>query len=220
MKKKIVTLLIIPTLASAQVALDDDKTRLSYTLGQQVGKLLQQQKVSYNLDALYEGIKDQLQNKKARMSEIEKRQALEKLGQMQEKMRKEALVKNKREGEAFLAKNKNLPGIVTLDSGLQYKILREGKGTHPKATDHVTTHYKGTLIDGTVFDSSYQRGEPATFPLNQVIKGWTQALQLMQPGAKWRLFIPSELAYGQRGAGNIGPNSTLIFDVELLSIKK
>jgi FKBP-type peptidyl-prolyl cis-trans isomerase FklB len=128
---------------------------------------------------------------------------------------------NKQEGEAFLAQNKNREGVTTLPSGLQYMVLQEGHGASPGPTDKVTTHYHGTLIDGTVFDSSYERGQPATFPVNGVISGWTEALQRMQEGAKWRLFLPANLAYGAQGAGeDIGPNATLIFDVELISVNK
>lgn len=127
--------------------------------------------------------------------------------------------KNLQEGEAFLAANKNNEGVVCLESGAQYLILKEGNGAKPGATDKVTCHYHGTLINGTVFDSSVQRGQPATFPLNMVIKGWTEVLQLMPVGSKWRLFLPPHLAYGDRHvSAQIGPNSTLIFDVELLSI--
>jgi len=126
---------------------------------------------------------------------------------------------NKKEGEAFLAENKKKEGVKTLPSGLQYKILTEGSGKTPKETDTVTTHYRGTLIDGTEFDSSFKRGQPASFTVNGVIKGWTEALQLMKEGSKWQLFIPSDLAYGDRGAGGqIGPHATLIFEVELISI--
>jgi FKBP-type peptidyl-prolyl cis-trans isomerase FklB len=142
---------------------------------------------------------------------------------MQEKRQKQQAelgAKNKTEGEAFLAANAKKEGVVTLPSGLQYQILTEGQGENPKATDQVTVQYRGTLIDGTEFDSSYSRGQPATFRLNQVIKGWTEALQLMKPGAKWKLFVPAALAYGDKGAGpKIGPNSTLIFEVELISVK-
>ena len=131
----------------------------------------------------------------------------------------ERLELNKKAGEEFLAVNKNKPGVVTLPSGLQYQILTKGDGKIPTATDQVECHYHGTLIDGTVFDSSVQRGTPATFGVNQVIKGWVEALQLMPVGSKWRLFIPSDLAYGEAGAGqSIEPNSTLIFDVEVLDI--
>ena len=127
---------------------------------------------------------------------------------------------NKKDGDAFLAANKTKPGVVTLPSGLQYKILTTGTGPKPTATDSVVCNYRGTLIDGTEFDSSYKRGQPATFPVNGVIKGWTEALQLMPVGSKWQLFVPPDLAYGTRGAGNeIPPNSTLIFEVELQSIQ-
>jgi FKBP-type peptidyl-prolyl cis-trans isomerase FklB len=127
--------------------------------------------------------------------------------------------KNIEAGKKFLAENKKKKGVVELSSGLQYEIITEGTGPKPSATDKVTTHYHGTLLDGTVFDSSVQRGQPATFPVNGVIQGWVEALQLMPVGSKWRLFIPSNLAYGERGAGgSIGPNATLIFEVELISI--
>jgi FKBP-type peptidyl-prolyl cis-trans isomerase FklB len=128
--------------------------------------------------------------------------------------------KNKAEGKKFLAGNAKKKGVKTLPSGLQYKEIKPGTGKTPKTTDTVTTHYKGTLIDGTEFDSSYKRGEPATFPVSGVIPGWTEALQLMKSGAKWQLFVPPELAYGEKGAGQvIGPNATLVFEVELISVK-
>jgi FKBP-type peptidyl-prolyl cis-trans isomerase len=130
----------------------------------------------------------------------------------------EAAAKNKTEGEAFLAANKSKEGVVTLPSGLQYKILTAGTGPKPTATDSVVCNYRGTLVNGTEFDSSYKRGQPATFGVGQVIKGWTEALQLMPVGSKWQVFIPSTLAYGERGPGEIGPDATLIFEVELLSI--
>jgi len=129
--------------------------------------------------------------------------------------------KNKAAGEAFLAENAKKEGVKVTKSGLQYKIIEEGEGPSPGPSDMATVNYRGTLIDGTQFDSSYDRGQPATFPVGGVIAGWTEALQLMKPGAKWQLFIPSDLAYGERGAGkDIGPNSTLVFDVELLSVEK
>jgi FKBP-type peptidyl-prolyl cis-trans isomerase len=128
---------------------------------------------------------------------------------------------NLKDGEAFLAANAKKSGVKTLPSGLQYMVIKEGKGKRPAATDLVTVHYRGTLINGTEFDSSYRRGQPATFPLNQVIRGWTEGVQLMKEGAKYRFFIPPQLAYGPRGAGGvIGPNATLIFDVELISVQK
>jgi len=129
--------------------------------------------------------------------------------------------KNKKEGSSFLAENQKKEGVKTLPSGLQYKVIKSGSGKKPKLDDTVTTHYRGSLIDGTEFDSSYRRGKPVTFPVNQVIPGWTEALQLMEEGAKWELFVPSNLAYGEKGAGNeIGPNATLIFEVELISVQE
>ncbi|TAH25631.1 MAG: FKBP-type peptidyl-prolyl cis-trans isomerase [Cytophagales bacterium] len=137
------------------------------------------------------------------------------------KLQAEKTEKNKVLGVKFLEENKKKPGVVTLPSGLQYSVMKEGDGEIPKETDKVTTHYHGTLIDGTVFDSSVDRGQPASFPVNGVIKGWVEALQLMKTGSKWKLFVPSELAYGERGAGGkIGPGATLVFEVELISIDK
>ena len=145
-------------------------------------------------------------------------------GQVRERMeakRKQDTETNKKEGDTFLAANKAKPGVTTLPSGLQYKVLKEGTGPKPTPTDTVECNYRGTLIDGKEFDSSYKRGEPATFPVTGVIKGWTEALQLMPVGSKWQLVLPPDLAYGERGAGaDIGPNATLVFEVELLSIVK
>jgi FKBP-type peptidyl-prolyl cis-trans isomerase FklB len=139
----------------------------------------------------------------------------------QQEMVKKLGEKNKVEGEAFLAENKKKEGVITLPSGLQYKVIKAGTGKKPKATDTVTVHYQGTLTDGKEFDSSYRRGQPVTFPVNGVIPGWTEALQLMEEGAKWQVFIPSSLAYGDRGAGrDIGPHATLIFEIELVSIQE
>src|SRR5437762_9878216 len=177
-----------------------------------------------NSDVLAAGLKDGLSGAKPLLSPEEVRQVMTQFSKdMREKTaaaNKEAADRNAKEGEKFLAENKAKPGVKTTASGLQYKVLTEGSGAAPKETDTVVTNYRGTLIDGTEFDSSYKRNEPATFPVNRVIKGWTEALQLMKPGAKYQLFIPASLAYGERGAGQtIGPNATLIFDVELLSIK-
>jgi FKBP-type peptidyl-prolyl cis-trans isomerase FklB len=139
----------------------------------------------------------------------------------QQELAKRLGEKNKKEGEAFLSENRKKEGIKALPSGLQYKVVKAGTGKKPKSTDTVTTHYRGTLIDGTEFDSSYRRGQPASFPVSGVIAGWTEALQLMEEGAKWQLFIPPNLAYGERGAGSqIGPNATLIFEIELISIQE
>jgi len=202
--------------------------KVSYALGMNIaaslGANLKRQNVEINHDVLIQAIKDGLSGGKTLMTEAEAqntlRQFMSELQQKQEAKMKEAADNNKKEGDAFLAANKTKPGVVTLPSGLQYKIVKEGTGPKPAATDTVTVNYRGTLINGTEFDSSYKRGEPATFPVGGVIKGWTEALQLMPVGSKWELYIPSDLAYGARGAGaDIGPNATLVFEVELLSIK-
>ncbi len=189
-----------------------------------VGTNLQKQAVDVDPAVLLQGLKDGIAGSKPLLSEEEARAVLM---QLQEETRKKQAEKaqqmgasNKTEGETFLAANKNKEGVVTLPSGLQYKILQAGTGPKPAATDSVVCNYRGTLINGTEFDSSYKRGQPATFPVNGVIKGWTEVLQLMPVGSKWQLFIPAQLAYGDRGAGaDIGPNATLIFEVELLSIQ-
>jgi FKBP-type peptidyl-prolyl cis-trans isomerase len=185
---------------------------------------LEKQSVEFDPSLIAEGVKDALSGTKTRLTEEEAKAVLTEVQteinkQRQEKM-KEASDKNRTEGEAFLAANKSKEGVVTLPSGLQYKILTGGVGPKPTASDQVVCNYRGTLINGTEFDSSYKSGKPATFGVGQVIKGWTEALQLMPIGSKWELFIPSSLAYGERGGpgGAIGPNETLIFEVELISI--
>jgi FKBP-type peptidyl-prolyl cis-trans isomerase len=213
--------------AAAAPALTTRKDKFSYALGMNIGngykQGLEKQSVEFDADLVAQGIKDALSGAKTRLTEDEAKAVLTEVQteinkQRQEKM-KEAAAKNKTEGEAFLAANKSKEGVVTLPSGLQYKILTAGLGPKPTASDQVVCNYRGTLIDGTEFDSSYKRGKPATFGVGQVIKGWTEALQLMPVGSKWQLFVPSDLAYAERGAGaEIGPNATLIFDVELLSI--
>ncbi len=211
-------------LAQDKPQLKDQKDKASYSIGYDIGETFKKQKIELNLDALVAGLKEALSGKEAALSKDEREKTLQAFQkEMMEKQiaaSKEAAEKNKAEGEKFLEENKKKDGVKTTASGLQYKVLKEGSGAAPKETDTVVTNYRGTLIDGTEFDSSYKRNEPATFPVNRVIKGWTEALQLMKPGAKYQLFIPSSLAYGERGAGQtIGPNATLIFDVELLSIK-
>jgi FKBP-type peptidyl-prolyl cis-trans isomerase FklB len=180
--------------------------------------------VDINLDVYSSGIKDALSGMKPQMSQEEIRAAItglqQRLQAAQQKELKEKAAKNLEESKKFFAENQKKEGIKTLPSGLQYKVLTEGSGKMPKAEDTVTVHYKGILIDGTEFDSSYKRGQPATFQVNGVIKGWMEALQLMKEGSKWQLFIPSDLAYGERGAGRtIPPNSALIFEVELIAVK-
>lgn len=195
----------------------DEKEKLSYCLGANIGMSLQSQGLT-ELDAkiFTEAINDVVSNSELKINSEEINSYLQEyFGKLQAEQQKVAVA----EGEKFLKNNSSQDGVVTLDSGLQYKVLKEGSGEKPKATDTVTTHYHGTLISGEVFDSSVERSEPASFPVNGVIPGWVEALQLMPVGSKWKLFVPSHLAYGERGAGpKIGPNTTLIFEVELLSI--
>jgi FKBP-type peptidyl-prolyl cis-trans isomerase FklB len=172
---------------------------------------------------LLRGLKDEMAGKTV-MTDMEAHNTLMQAQQEAKKKidetRQASMEPNKKAGDAFLAANKTKEGVVTLPSGLQYKILKEGTGPKPTPADSVVCNYRGTLIDGKEFDSSYKRGQPATFPVGQVIKGWTEALQLMPVGSKWQLFVPADLAYGDRGAGpDIGPGATLIFEVELISIK-
>ncbi len=208
------------------ITLKTDKDKASYLIGFSVGSQLRRDTSSpdeIDVETLAQGIRAAMAGEKLAVSEEEAARVMQAFQQSaqaaREKRAREAAEKNKKEGEAFLAANKKKPGVVTLPSGLQYKVLKEGTGKSPKVTDTVTVHYRGTLIDGTEFDSSYRRNEPATFEVGQIIPGWVEALQLMKTGAKWQLFIPSELAYGEQGAGSqIGPNSVLLFEVELLSI--
>jgi FKBP-type peptidyl-prolyl cis-trans isomerase FklB len=209
--------------AAENPELKDQKDKESYSLGYQFGKSLKAQGIDINLEVYVSGIKDALSGTNPQLSQEEIRKTLSDLQQriaaVRQKGLKEMAEKNLSEGKAFLEENKRKEGVITLPSGLQYKVLAEGSGKPPKAVDNVTVNYKGTLINGTEFDSSYKRGQPATFKVNGVIKGWTEALQLMKEGSKWQLFIPPELGYGSRGAGPVPPNSTLIFEVELIAVK-
>ena len=211
--------------AQEKPALKDQKEKISYIIGMDIGGNFKKQSIDIDPDIMARGIKDGLSGAKPILSEEEAREVMtafeKEMKARQEAAQKAAGEKNKKEGEIFLADNKKKEGVKTLPNGLQYKVIKAGTGKKPAATDTVTTHYKGTLIDGTEFDSSYKRGKPATFPVNGVIPGWTEALQLMEEGAQWQLFIPSNLAYGERGAGRIiGPHATLIFEVELISIQE
>jgi FKBP-type peptidyl-prolyl cis-trans isomerase len=205
-------------------ALTTDKEKASYALGMNIGRGLSKQPVDVDAAAVARGLKDAMSGGKTLLTDEEAAAAL---AQLQDQVKKATEVKveelaaeNKKSGDAFLAENKTKEGVVTLPSGLQYKILTAGTGPKPTATDTVVCQYKGTLLDGTEFDSSYKRGQPATFAVGRIIKGWTEALQLMPVGSKWQLFIPADLAYGERGAGGvIPPNATLIFEVELVSIQ-
>ncbi len=210
--------------APKATTLDTDKQKQSYAIGMSFAKSLQRQSVDVDPNILVQGVKDTLAKGKMLLTDEQAQATLAALqNEMRAKMEakmQEAGQKNKQEGEAFLAANKAKEGVVTLPSGLQYKILKQGTGPKPAATDSVVCNYRGTLINGTEFDSSEKHGGPATFPVNRVIKGWTEALQLMPVGSKWQLFVPADLAYGDRGPGpEIGPNSTLVFDVELVSIQ-
>src|SRR4030066_834309 len=218
-------LLVSQVSAEEKPVLKDQKDKVSYSIGMNIGNNLKKQAIDVNPDALVSGIKDALSGGKALMTEQEVNDTLmafqKEMASKQTERLKELGEKNKKEGEAFLAENKKKEGIIALPSGLQYKVIKEGDGKIPTATDTVTVHYRGTLIDGTEFDTSYTRGQPVTFPVKGVVPGFSEALQLMKGGSKWQLFIPSNLAYGERGAGDdIGPNSTLIFDLELISIKE
>lgn len=217
------------TASKTPAPLTTQKEKFSYGLGMNfgagLGANLKKQSVEYDPALVIQGFKDALTGANTRMTPTEAQAVLKEvqteLQKEQMTKMKEAADKNKADGEAFLAANKSKEGVVTLPSGLQYKILTEGTGPKPAATDTVVCNYRGTLIDGVEFDSSYKRGKAATFPVNGVIKGWTEALQLMPVGSKWQLFIPPDLAYADRGAGSeIGPNSTLVFEVELVSIQE
>ena len=210
--------------SSSPLVLKTDKDKVSYALGMNLGANLKRDSVDIDPAIFLRALKETVAGGKTLLTESEARAALTQLqtairGKQMEKM-KLAGDANKKEGDAFLAANKSQEGIVTLPSGLEYKILTQGTGPKPAVTDTVVCNYRGTLVNGMEFDSSYKRGQPATFPVNGVIKGWTEALQLMPVGSKWQLFLPAELAYGERGPSpEIGPNSTLIFEVELLSIQ-
>ena len=214
-------LLALPVFAQEKsVQLKDTKDKVSYSIGLNIGFNFKKQNLPLNTDALIAGVKDALSDKKPLLSENEVRETMTAWSKEVADKQKAAGEKNAAEGEKFLAENKKKEGVKTTATGLQYKVIKEGSGSAPATTDTVTVHYRGSLIDGTEFDSSYKRGEPATFPVQGVIKGWTEALQLMKKGSKYQLFIPSNLAYGERAMPpDIAANSTLIFEVELLDVK-
>ncbi len=217
MKLQVVVITCALFLASnamaGDVELKTEKDKLGYALGLDMGKNLKKNDVDVDLNMIMQGLKDGYKGEKALLTE-------EQIRETYTAFNREHSEKEKKAGEDFLAENKKKSGVVTLASGLQYKIIKNGSGKTPKATDSVTVNYRGTLINGTEFDSSYKRGQPATFTVNGVIPGWTEALQLMREGAHWQLFIPPSLAYGERGTPGIPPNSVLIFDVELISVNK
>ena len=207
--------------AQENLVLKSQKDKMSYIIGMDIGTNLKKQSIDIEPGVLARGIKDALAGAKPLLTEQEVQETMAIFQKDMMAKQQDMAIKNKKEGEAFLAENKKKEGVKTLPSGLQYKVIKEGTGKKPKLSDTVTAQYRGTLVDGTEFDSSYKRGQPASFPVSGVIPGWTEALQLMGEGAKWQLFVPSNLAYGERGASAvIGPNATLIFEVELISVQE
>ena len=211
------------TEATANTALKTDKEKISYMIGMDMARGLEQIKDDVDIKVVEQALEDEMAGRPMLLT---KEQALEvrkdymkKRQEGRAEQRKQDAEKNKTEGEAFLKENKAKPGVKTTESGLQYEVIKEGTGPKPKPTDRVSVNYTGTKIDGTEFDSSAKRNKPATFPVSGVIKGWSEGLQLMSVGSKYKFFIPADLAYGERGPGKIGPDATLIFDVELLSIE-
>jgi FKBP-type peptidyl-prolyl cis-trans isomerase FklB len=218
--------IILPACQSMQhkTELKTLQDSVSYSIGMDIGRNLKGQMIDVNPDALAQALKDMTGDGKPMLTDAQARSAMmafqtQMMATHAEKM-KAAGEKNKKDGEVFLAENKKKEGVVTLPSGLQYKVLTMGNGKKPRATDKVTLNYRGVLIDGTEFDNSYKRGEPAVFPVNGIIKGLSEALQLMPVGSKWQIVIPADIAYGEQGAGaQIAPNAVLIFEIELLGIK-
>jgi len=214
------SLLVLPLFEQDKsTQLKDQKDKVSYSIGLQIGFNLSRQKVDVIPDMLAAGIKDAIAGK-PQLNPDQIKEVMTAFEKDMEQKQKEAGDKNKAEGTKFLEENKKKEGVKTTASGLQYKVIKDGNGAQPKKTDTVTVNYRGTLINGTEFDSSYKRGQPATFPVSGVIPGWSEALQLMKVGSKYQVWVPSNLAYGERAvSAEMGPNSTLIFDVELLDAK-
>ena len=208
------------TACNKKVTLETDQKKASYAIGSQLGKNLKDAKIDYDPEALLQAMKDIKDGKPEALSQEELGKAMQNLQQTAQKKQAEGAEENKKKGDDFLAKNKSNPNVKTTESGLQYTVEKEGTGKAPAETDEVKVHYTGTLIDGTKFDSSVERGQPAEFPVNGVIKGWTEALKMMKEGSKYKLVIPSDLAYGPMARPGIPPNSVLLFDVELLEVKK
>ena len=204
----------------AETSLESDKEKLSYSMGVFFGQTVTRQDIDVDIPAFMQAVEDVLSEQELRLNMDDMQQILSAYQEQEQQQRAQKANNNLEEGQQFLSENKSRDGVIELDSGLQYKVITAGEGPTPTAEDTVVVHYKGTLLDGTEFDSSYARGEPAELGVNRVIQGWQEALQLMKVGAKWQIAVPSELAYGSRGAGSvIGPNSTLLFDIELLGIQ-
>ncbi len=222
MKKRLV-LALVSSMGVGQalaVELDTDQKRMSYIIGYQIAQQIKGDGVDLDMKIFTQAFKDVEEGKTTRLSNEEAQATMQRIQEQRTKDAQKQAEQNKQKGQKFLAANAKKKGVKTTESGLQYKVLNAGSGKTPKGTDMVEVHYRGTLIDGAEFDSSYSRGEPTSFPVNGVIKGWTEALMMMKEGDKWQLFIPPELAYGPRGAGAmIGPDATLVFEVELLKVK-
>ena len=216
----LVVSLLLPFPALAQKTPQTEREKTSYAIGIQIGQNISEQSFDLDVDSFVQAISDVLKQTDYKLSVDEIRALLTAYQQKQIQAQSDLAAANQAQGRKFLDENRTRQGVVALPSGLQYRIIREGTGGKPGPGDKVEAHYEGTLLDGTVFDSSYKRGKPETFPVNGVIRGWQEALQLMSVGSKWQVFIPSELGYGDQGVGNvIGPNSTLVFDIELISIQ-
>jgi len=215
---------VLPAAAAQEKELESDQDKVSYLIGRNIGQTIKQDGLDLDVETLVDGLRDGLAGNESKVTEAEAEKVM---AAFQARMQAEAASKAEAEGKAnavaaeeFLTNNKKREQVTTTDSGLQYEILNKGEGPKPGAADTVSVHYHGTLLDGTVFDSSVKRGQPASFAVNQVIAGWTEVLQLMPTGSKWKVVIPSELAYGKNGAGSaIGPNETLVFEIELLAIE-
>jgi FKBP-type peptidyl-prolyl cis-trans isomerase len=211
--------LIVGLGCEKKVKLETDTQKASYAIGQQIGQNLKQQNIEFDADALAASLTDVSKGATPRLKPEESQAALMKLQEMTMKKQNEAAEKNKTDGSAFLEKNKSAEGVKVTKSGLQYQVITEGTGKIPSKSDTVKAHYSGTLINGEKFDSSYDRGQPAEFPVQGVIAGWSEALQMMKVGSKWKLFVPPDLGYGASGRPGIPPNSVLVFEVELVGIK-
>lgn len=214
------TSLLAQSAFAADAKLDSDKQKFSYAIGYQFANQLKGDNMDVDADALTQAIKDILAGKESQLTMDQMQAAATSMQKKREEQQMAIAEENKKAGQAFMAKHKTEKGVTELPNGIQYTVIKDGSGKQPAVTDTVKVHYRGTLINNVEFDSSYSRGEPAEFPINQVIKGWQEIVPKMKVGSKWKVVIPSDLAYGPRGAGGaIGPNETLIFEIELLEIK-
>lgn len=216
-----IAMVLVAHAAFAQeTKLETTEQKASYAIGRNIANEVANPDVPFDIEALVAGFRDGLSGAESKLTEEQIGEALQAFQTLVQAKMMKKMEESAKEGQAFLAENAKKQGVKKTDSGLQYEVLTPGTGATPKLTDSVVCHYKGTLIDGTEFDSSYKRGKPATFPVNGVIEGWTEALQMMKVGGKWKLVIPSELAYGPQGRPGIPPNAVLVFDIELLDIAK